>query len=114
MTFFSCNALNCFSMNNQERKIRPQVVNINSDNPFFYSHSIEVNKCSGSCNINDRYVKLCVPNVVKNINIKNIKLFNLISRSNETRHIKWHKTCKCRCRLDASACNNKQRLNEDK
>ena len=28
--------------------------------------------------------------------------------------IKWHKTCKCRCRLDASVCNNKQRWNEDK
>ena len=24
------------------------------------------------------------------------------------------KTCKCRCRLDASICNNKQRWNEDK
>ena len=37
-----------------------------------------------------------------------------MSRTSETRHIKWHKTCKCRCKLDASACNNKQRWNEDK
>ena len=37
-----------------------------------------------------------------------------MSRTNETRHIKWHKTCKYRCRLDASFCNNKQRWNEDK
>ena len=37
-----------------------------------------------------------------------------MSGTNETRHIKWHKTCKCRCRLDASVCNNKQRWNEDK
>ena len=35
-----------------------------------------------------------------------------MSRNNETRHIKWHKACKCK--LDASACNNKQRWNEDK
>ena len=28
--------------------------------------------------------------------------------------MKWHKTCKCRCKLDASICNNKQRWNEDK
>ena len=35
-------------------------------------------------------------------------------RTNETRHIKWHETCKCKCRLDASACNNKQRWNDDK
>ena len=37
-----------------------------------------------------------------------------MSRTNEARHIKWHETCKCKCRLDASVCNNKQRWNEDK
>ena len=37
-----------------------------------------------------------------------------MSGTNETRHIKWHKTCKCKCRLDASVCNNKQRWNKDK
>ena len=35
-------------------------------------------------------------------------------RTNETRHIKWHETCKCKCRLDASVCNNKQCWNNDK
>ena len=37
-----------------------------------------------------------------------------MSRTNETRYIKWHETCKCKCRLDGSICNNKQRWNEDK
>ena len=37
-----------------------------------------------------------------------------MSRTNEARHIKWHKTCKCKCRLDASVCSNKQRWNNDK
>ena len=37
-----------------------------------------------------------------------------MSRTNETRHIKWQGTRKCKCRLDASACNNKQQWNEDK
>ena len=36
-----------------------------------------------------------------------------MSRTNETRHIEWHE-CKCKCRLDGSVCNNKQRWNEDK
>ena len=35
-------------------------------------------------------------------------------RTNETRHIEWHETCKCKCRLDASVCNNKQSWNDDK
>ena len=37
-----------------------------------------------------------------------------MSRTNETRHIEWHETCKCKCRLDVSVCHNKQRWNEDK
>ena len=37
-----------------------------------------------------------------------------MSGTNETRHIKWHETCQCKCRLDASVCNNKQQRNNDK
>ena len=38
-----------------------------------------------------------------------------MSLTNETRHIKWHETCKCICRLDKIICNdNKQRWNQDK
>ena len=106
------NLLKCISMNNQECKVRPEIVNVNSNEPLFYPFSIKTSKCSGSCNnINDPYAKLCVPDVVKNLNIK---VFNLMSRTNETRHTKWHESYKCKCRLDASACNNKQRWNEDK
>ena len=53
---------------------------------------------------------LCVPDVVKDLNVK---VFNPMSRTDETRHIKWHETCKCICRLDAIVCNNKQRWNSD-
>ena len=73
-------------MNNHECKIRPKKVNINSNEPSFYPYSILVNKCIGNCNnINDPYAKLCVPDVAKNVNIK---AFNLMSKANETRHIK--------------------------
>ena len=37
-----------------------------------------------------------------------------MSRTNETRHIKWQGTCQCKCRLDGSVSNNKQRWNDDK
>ena len=46
MTFFSCNALKCVSMRNQECKTRPEITNINSNKPAFYPYSILVNKCS--------------------------------------------------------------------
>ena len=82
----SVNSLECVSMNNQKCNVRNEIVNINSNEPVFSLFSIKTSKCSGSCNnINDSYVKLCVPNVVKNLNIK---VFNLMSTTNETRHIK--------------------------
>ena len=108
----SVNPLKCISMKNQEWKVRPEIVNISRNNPIFYPFSIMTNKCSGNCNdINDPYSKICVPDVFKNLNVK---VFNLLSRTNETRNIKLHKTCKCICRLDKIICNNKQRWNKDK
>ena len=72
-------------MSNQGFKVRPEIVNVNSNEPVFIPFSIKTSKCSGSCNnINDPFAKLCVPDVAKNINIK---VFNLMSRINETRHI---------------------------
>ena len=109
-TLTAVNSLSCISMNNQECKVRPQIVNVNSDEPVFYPFSIKTSKCSGSCNnINDPYAKIFVPDVIKNLNVR---VFSLMSRTNETRHIEWHATCKCR--LDGSAFNNKQRWNDDK
>ena len=113
-TVISLNAvpLNCISMKNQECKTRPQIVNVNSKNPIFYPFSIKTSKCSGNCNnINYPYTKRCVPDVIKNLNVK---VFNLMSRTNETRFIEWHETCKCKCRLDTIVCNNKQRWNKNK
>ena len=37
-----------------------------------------------------------------------------MSRTNEKRHISWHETCTCKCRLDGSVYNNKQCSNNDK
>ena len=72
-------------MNNQECKVKPQNFNLNRDEPVLFRFSIKASKCSGSCsNINYTYAKLCVPDVVKNLNVK---VFNLMSRTNETRHI---------------------------
>ena len=106
------NELNCISMKNQKCKTRPQVVNVNSNNHIFSPFSIKTSKCSGNCNnINYPYAKICVPDVIK---ILNVKVFNLMSRTNETRFVEWHETCKCKCRLYAIVCNNKQRWNKNK
>ena len=58
-------------MKNQEYKVWPKVIDINSNNPIFYPFSIKINKCSGNCNnINDPYARICVPDTVKDLNVK--------------------------------------------
>ena len=100
------NSLQCVSISNQEFKARPKIMSVNNNEPVFYRYSIKVNKYSGSCsNINDPYAKLCIPDIVKNINVK---VFNLVSRINEARQIIWHETCECVCRLTSGVCNNRQ------
>ena len=73
---------------------------------MFFLFSIETGKCSGNCNnINYPYAKICVPDVIKNLNVK---VFNLMSRTNETRFIEWSETCKCECKFGENVCYNKQ------
>ena len=100
------NSLECISMNNQECKARPKIIDVNNNEPVFYPCSIKINKCSRSCNnINDPYAKLCVSDIIKNINVK---VFNLMSRINETRQVIRHETCKCVCKLTSAVCNSRQ------
>ena len=54
--FFSYNVLNvnsleCVSINNQECKIRSEMISVDTNQPIFYPYSITINKCKGSCNM---------------------------------------------------------------
>ena len=85
-SLMSTTSSSCISMNNQACKVRPEIVNVNSNESVFYPFSIKTSKCSGSCNnIKYSYAEICVPDAVEDLNIK---VFNLMSRTNETRHIK--------------------------
>ena len=46
----SVNSLECISMKIQECKIRPEVINVNANNPVFYPFGVKVNKYGGNCN----------------------------------------------------------------
>ena len=86
LSLVSTTPLSCISIKNQECKVRPEIAIINSNNPIFYPFSIKINKFSGSCNnINNPYAKICVPDVIKDLNVK---VLNLMSRTNEIRFIK--------------------------
>ena len=90
MMFFNSllnlNPLEYISLKNQECKVRPGIIDVNSNNSIFYPFIIETNKCCGNCtNISDPYTRICVADTVKNLIVK---VFNLMTLTNETRHIK--------------------------
>ena len=73
------------SVINEKCMSRPKIIDLNKDELVYYPLSIKVNKYSGDCNnINDSMAKLCVPNIVKDMNIN---VFNLLARINETRKV---------------------------
>ena len=40
-TLAGVNSLSCISMNNHECKVRPQIVNVNGDDPVFFPYSLK-------------------------------------------------------------------------
>ena len=66
-------ALECVSVVNQKCMPRNKILDVNEGigKALFYPYNVQVNKCSGSCNTLDNpMVKLCVPNVIRGVNMK--------------------------------------------
>ena len=106
-------ALECVSVVNQKCMPRPKILHVNEGvgEALFYPYNVLVNKCSGNCNtLDDPMAKLCVPNIIKGINMK---VYNILMMLNETRNVLWHESCKYVCKLNSSICNNKQIWNSD-
>ena len=80
-------ALECVSVTNQECMPRPKILDVNEGvgEALFYPYNVLVNKCSGSCDtLDDHMVRLCVPNIIKNLNMK---VYNFLMRLNETGNV---------------------------
>ena len=106
-------ALECVSVVNPKYMPRPKILDVNEGlgEALFYPYNVLVNKRSGSCDMIDNpMAKLCVPNIIKRINMK---VYNFLMRLNETRNVLSRESCKCVCRLNSSVCNNKQIWNCD-
>ena len=107
------NTLECLSVINRKCMPRPKILDVNEGvgEALFYLYNVLVNKCSGSCNtLDDPMAKLCVPNIVKRVNMK---VYNFLMRLNETGNVLLHESCTCVCRLNSSVCNGKQIWNSD-
>ena len=75
------------SVINQKCMPRSKIIDVNEGvgEALFYPYNVLVNKCSGSCDsLDDPITKLCVPNVVKSVNMK---VYNFLMRINEPRNV---------------------------
>ena len=104
-------AMKCLSMSNQLCHARPTNFDIkfneNSNINSNINYSVSVDQCGGSSNaIYDTYARICVPNKVKN---NNVKVFDLMSEVNETEFLLQHESCECTCRLNENGWNSKQK-----
>ena len=73
--------LECVSVVNQKCMPRPKILDANEGvgEALFYPYNVLVNKCSGICNtINNPMAILCVPNIIKGINMKVYNFFDEI------------------------------------
>ena len=71
VNIFKTKALEWMSVVNQKCMARPKIIQTNANESVFYPLRVKVNKCGGDCNtINDPMAKLCVPDIVKDMNIK--------------------------------------------
>ena len=85
----------------------PTLFNINASDTLLYPFTINVNECGGSCStIDDPYPRVYVPNKAKNINVK---VFNFMSRVNEARFLVQHESCECKCALNETVFDLKQK-----
>ena len=86
VSIISINSKKLFIIKNQECKVRKVII----DNDYMtFPYKIKVDKCVGNCNdVENPYFKICSPDILKNISIKN---FDPISRKSVLKDIAFIK-----------------------
>ena len=85
-------ALEYVSVINRKSMPRPKILDANEGvgEVLFYPYVL-VNKCSGSSDtINNPMAKLCVPGIIKRINMQ---VYTFLMRLNETRSVLLYESC---------------------
>ena len=99
-------AMKCVSLNDEPCLIRPSLIDLNHDELKYYPFMINLDKCTGSCNVLSP--KICVPKETKDINVK---AFNMITNKNQAKTTKKRILCDCKCKFNSTTCNSDQEWN---
>ena len=84
--------------------VRPTLTNMNPIVLKYCQFMIKLDKCNGSCNVLSS--KICVLKETEDINVK---AFSMITNKNDTKKMTEHISCNCKCRLNGTTCNSKQK-----
>ena len=92
------------------RITQPTLINLHpnqySQEVHYYPFAVALDKCVGSCNtLNDLSKKICVPN---NTEDWNLSVFNKLTEINESKTLKNHISCQCKCKVVGTKCNSNQ------
>ena len=93
-------------LNDEPCMVRTTLINLNPVELKYYSFTISLVKCSGSCNVLSP--KICVPKETKDTNVK---VFNMIPNKNEAKVMEKHISCDCKCKFNNITCNSNQKRN---
>ena len=106
LSFSESLATKCLFLNDEPYMVRPTLIDMNLVELKYYQFMISLNKYAGSCNV--LFPKICVPKKTKDINMK---VFNIITNKNEVNAIAEHISRDCKCKLNNTTCNSKQKWN---
>ena len=110
------NQTKCVSLSNQPCMIKPTLIYLNFNEYkqgfCYYLFTVNLDRYNGSCNTcNNISVKLCVPNKTEDVNLN---VFNLITRTNESKTLIKHISCKFKCTFNSKKCNSNLIWNNNK
>ena len=110
------NHTKCVSLRNQKCMTEPILIHLHpneySQEFYYYPFVVKLDRCVGSCNnLIDLSNKVCLPNRTEDLNLS---VFNMIAGINESKALKKHISCECKCRFDERKCNSDQLRNNDK
>ena len=107
------NHTKCVSLSNQKCEIQPTFINLHPNEEFhYYPFTVKLDKCVRSWNtFNDLFNKVCVSNKTEDLNLS---VFNMTTGINESKTLRNHISCKCKCKFDGTKCNSNQWWNNNK
>ena len=84
-------ATKCMSLNDEPCLVRPNLIDLNPNELYYYPFMVSLDRCDGSCNTLDYPSdRLCVPNRAEDVNLN---VFKMITRMNEAKALTKHVSC---------------------